>query len=147
MFRRKWLTAGLALLVGGGIAAAMPGLAAVGQSSPPSSPVVLQNTAQIVNRGAAALASVLVVCQPGDSTSLTVSLSEKSGNGIAEGSAFQSQLACTGEIETLIVPITPTNKPFVKGTALGQASFTDCTYQCVSGSDARSVTLSTMLDT
>jgi hypothetical protein len=143
MFSRRWLTAGLALLVGGGLAAAIPGLAAVGQSAPPSSPVLLQSPAKILSKGAAAQVTVLVVCQPFDSfTSLNVSLTEKSGNGIASGSAFLQPVPCSGEIETLRIPVTATGKPFVKGTAFGEAAFQDCNFfGCPTSTDSRSVKL------
>jgi hypothetical protein len=143
MFRRKWLTAGLALALGGGVAVAVPGLTAVGQSSPPSSPVILQTTATVVNKGAAALPTVLVACQPGDFAFLSVTLSEKSGSGIAAGTSPPTQVACNGEIETFVIPVTPTTKPFVKGTALGQATLTDCPFQCVTSTDTENVRLTT----
>jgi hypothetical protein len=145
MFSRRWITGGLALLVGGGLAAAIPGLAAVGESSPPGSPDILVSPAQIVDKGAAALVRVQVLCQPDDwSHTLTVSLNEKSGNGIASGTSPMEAVPCTGQTEVVTVPITPTPKPFTRGTAYGQLSFQDCGFSgCVTSTDARSVTLTT----
>jgi hypothetical protein len=143
MFRRKWLRAGLALLVGGGLAAAIPGLAAVGQSSPPGSPNILLSPDQLVSKGAAALVRVHVVCQPSDFfTYLTVSVNQKSGNKITSGTVSVGQVACTGQPETFTIPITPAPKPFVRGTAFGQLSFQDCgPLSCPIFTDARSITL------
>jgi hypothetical protein len=144
MFRRRWLTAGLALLLGGGLAAAIPGLAAVGQSSPPVSPNILLSPGQIVSRGAAALVPVQLVCQPGDGANFTVSLSQRSGNRTTEGFAFEGPVICTGQIEILSVPLTPTPKPFVKGPAFGQLSFSDCAGgSCATFTDAKTITLTT----
>jgi hypothetical protein len=145
MFRPRWLTAGLALLVGGGLALAIPGLAAVGQSSPPGSLDILVSPAQIVNKGAAALVSFEVVCQPTDySASVSVSLSQKSGNGIAAGTTPFEEVPCTGLPEAFTVPITPTTKPFMRGTAFGQLWFQDCGNSgCLTFMDARSITLTT----
>jgi hypothetical protein len=139
------LTAGLALLVGGGLAAAIPGLAAVGQSSPPGSLDILLSPAQIVSKGAAALVSVEVVCQPTDfSDGLSVSLTQKSGNGITAGASPFEGVPCTGLPETFTVPITPAPRPFMRGTAFGQLSFLDCGNSgCLTFTDARSITLTT----
>ena len=117
MTRNRWLTAALALGAALGLAGSVGVLPAVGQSSPPSSPVILGGTAHIVVRGAAALPFAYVVCQPGDFAQLEIQLTERSGHGIAAGTAYTNQLACNGLIETITVPVTATGKPFVTGTA------------------------------
>jgi hypothetical protein len=142
MFHRRLLTAGLALLIGGGLAASIPGLAAVGQSSPPGSPDTLVSPAQIVSKGAAAVVSVQVLCQSNDFTSLSVSLNQKSGSSITSGSAYLGQVPCSGQIQTIQLPITAAPRPFGQGTAFGQLSFVDCGFQgCSTFIDARSITL------
>jgi hypothetical protein len=143
MFRQRWSKAALALLIGGGLAAAIPGLAAVGQSSPPGSPNILLSPDQIVSKGAAALVRVQVVCQPGDVfNSLTVSVNQRSGKSISSGNALLGPVPCTGQPETLTLPVTAEPKPFVNGSAFGQLSFFDCgSFQCGTFTDARSITL------
>ena len=126
MIRNKWLTAALALGAALGIAGTVGVLPAVGAKSPPSSPIVLGPTAHIIVRGAAAKPFVYVVCQPGDFVEVVVSLTERSGNGIAAGTGFADSFNCTGQIEKITVPVTATGKPFVKGTAFGQATLEDC---------------------
>jgi hypothetical protein len=129
MFGRKWLTAGVAVLVGGGLAAGIPGLAAVGQkspveqTSPPGSPDILLS-AQLVTRGAAANVSVQYLCFPGDFPSIQVTLNQRSGNATTSGTSFLTPpLTCDGLIHTVPILITAAPKPFVQGTALGQLFF------------------------
>jgi hypothetical protein len=80
---------------------------------------------------------------PGDFAQLEIQLTERSGHGIAAGTAYTNQLACNGLIETITVPVTATGKPFVKGTAFGQATLFDCgpTF-CGSASVSHGVKLS-----
>ncbi len=125
MIRNRWVAGAVALAAGGGIAAAVGVLPALGQSSPPSSPVILGSTAQIVAKGAGAYPFAYVACQPGSFASLYITLTEKSGKGIASGSG-STQVNCNGEIETITIPVAATGKPFVKGTAFGQATFYAC---------------------
>ncbi len=125
MIRNRWVVGAMALVVGGGIATAVGVLPALGQSSPPSSPVILGPTAQIVAKGAGAYPFAYVACTPGSYASLTISLSEKSGKGIASGSG-STDVTCNGEIETITVPVSATGKPFVKGSAFGEATFFSC---------------------
>ena len=85
MSHRRWLTAGLALVAGGGIATATGVLPAVGQSSPPSTAIILRYQARIIDRGAVALPTTLVVCPANTPAFVQVNLTEHSGNGIASG--------------------------------------------------------------
>ena len=118
-----------ALVVGAacGLAGIVGVLPAVGQSSPPSSPIVLGTSAKIVARGAAARPFAYVVCQPGDYANLRVTLSETSGKGIASGKG-QVSVSCSGQIQTITVPVTAHGKPFVKGPGFLRATFSDCGY-------------------
>jgi hypothetical protein len=130
MFRRRWLNAGLALLVGGGLAAGIPSLAAAGQSppveqtSPPGSPDILLS-AQLVSRGAAANVNVQYLCQPGDSPEMQIILNQRSGNATTGANTFlfQAPVICDGQIRTAQILITAAPKPFVQGTAIGQLFF------------------------
>jgi hypothetical protein len=127
--KRKWLAAAAALMGGAGIAASAGVLPAVGQSSPPASPVIIGHAAKIVARGAAVKPFAYVVCQPGDYVSVQISITERVGRRIAAGSGSESGFACNGLIEKVTVPVTATQAPFVKGIAYGQAVFTDCNYE------------------
>jgi hypothetical protein len=126
MTRNRWLTAALALGAALGIACTVGVLPAVGQSSPPSSPILLGTSAHLIAKGAAAKPFALVVCQPGDFAQLSISLTEKSGKGIASGTGYVDTVPCSGQIETISVPVAAFGKPFVKGVAFGQAIFLDC---------------------
>jgi len=82
-----------------------------------------------------------VVCQPGDYVDLSISLTERSGHAIASGTGDQD-FNCTGQIETVTVPVVATNKPFAAGKAFAQASFFDCGYTgCFQTNASRTVTL------
>ena len=144
MIRKRWSKAGLALVLGGGLAGAIPGLAAVGQSSPPSSPVILRSTARILDRGAVAKPSAYVVCQAGDVAQLSITLTEAVRRSLASGSGFVNSFVCTGQIETITVPVVASlpGKPFVKGRAFGQAVVYDF-FNGAQGSSSRTVTLTT----
>jgi hypothetical protein len=128
MFRRRWLTAAAALIAGGGIAVSVGILPAVGQSSPPASPVFIGHTATLVARGAAAKSFAYVVCQPGDFVTLQISLTEKVGKRIATGTGVDQGFVCNGLIEKVTVPIPATGTAFTKGVAFGQAYFQDCGF-------------------
>lgn len=122
--------AGAALLAGGGLAAGLPAMAAVGQSSPPSSPVVLGKTAQLQYRGVVAVPYAYVACTPGDYAYLSISLTERTGKTVTSGYGSQ-QINCSGQIQTIRIPVTPPSGShvFVKGTGVGQAQLQDCGYE------------------
>jgi hypothetical protein len=131
-----------ALMVGGGLALAVPMLPAVGQSSTPVAGVKLQGSGTYADGGAVAFVSVLVACPAGDEPGLGVSLTEKSGHAIASGSGSPATLVCTGGIQTVKVAVTANNKPFVAGTAFGEADFFDCNNAgCASAYDQGNVKL------
>jgi hypothetical protein len=129
MIRHKRIVG--ALVVGGavGLVGVLGMLPAIGQKSPPSSPVILLPAGNVVARGAAATASAYVVCHPGDYASLTITLSERSGKHIASGSGRANQIGCSGQIQTIRVTVIPHGAtPFVKGSAFARARFEDCGY-------------------
>jgi hypothetical protein len=145
MTRNRWLTAALALGAALGIAGTVGVLPAVGQSSPPSSPIVLGSSAHLVARGAAAKPFAYVVCQPGDFAQLSISLSERSGHGIASGQGYVDTISCTGQIQTITVPVAAFGKPFVKGSAFAQADFIDCgRFFCGEAQVSRTIKLKTI---
>jgi hypothetical protein len=131
-----------ALMVGGGLALALPMLPAVGQSSTPVGGIRLQTSGTYADGGAVAFVTVLVACPPGDEPGVSVSLTERSGHAIASGSGSPAALVCTGGIQAVKIAVTPTNKPFVTGTAFGQADLFDCNpFECFSVTDQRNVKL------
>jgi hypothetical protein len=149
MRRKRWLTAGLALALGGGTAALIPVLPAVGQSSPPSSPIVLAHTATLADKGAVVNTTTMVACGAGDFGQLAVSLSEKAGgNNVAAGAGIQL-FNCTGQIQRVKVPVAAggllgAGKVFTTGTAFEQATLLDCppfVPFCNQSSASRSVML------
>jgi hypothetical protein len=138
--KKTWLGA-LALVTGGGLAAALPALPAVGQYSPPSTPIILRSTAPIVARGAAAKPSAYVACPAGQEAFLQIALTERSGKGIASG-AGQQDFPCSGQIETVIVPVPATTRPFVAGKAFAQATLFYCDQGgCFQPTKNRTITL------
>jgi hypothetical protein len=145
MTRKRWFGAALALGAACGIAGTVGVLPAVGQSSPPSSPVFLGGSAHIVARGAAAKPFAYVVCEPGAYAQLSISLSEKSGGGIASGTRYVDTINCTGQIQKITVPVLANGKRFVKGTAFGQATLFTCGSSfCGDATSSRSVKLTTL---
>lgn len=137
---------GLALAGGGAIAGGLAGLPAVGQQSPPSSTIIMAPTGTIVDRGIAADVPVSFVCLAGDQGQVSVTLTERAGNGIAQGSGYQS-VFCTGAIQTVTVRVMAgtlfggSGKPFVNGTAYGQSSLYDSFFG-QTGTDNHNVRLS-----
>ena len=85
--RNKRLFAPLAALaVGIGLVVAIPALPAVSQSSPPTTAIQIGSSGTLQDKGAVVLVPVRVVCPAGDQIgNLSVQLSERSGNAIAQG--------------------------------------------------------------
>jgi hypothetical protein len=125
MIRHKRLVGALAVGAACGLAGIVGVLPAVGKSSPPSSPVVIGPTASIVARGVAARPFVYVVCQPGSYNELRLSLTERSGKGIASGNG-RVEVPCSGQIQTIKIPVTAHGHPFVKGTGFAKVRFYSC---------------------
>lgn len=121
---RSPVTAGLAVAAGAVMAFAMPAGAAVSlqSQSPPTAQVKLGKTASLQANGAAVFTAVNVVCAPGSYASLEVRVAQAVRNTIASGEAHREIQPCTGRPQKLQVAVTPTQRPFVKGTAFGQAS-------------------------
>ena len=130
MIRHKRLVGALVVGAACGLAGVIGVLPAVGKSSPPSSPVIIGPTASIVARGVAARPFVYVACAPGSYNELRLSLSERSGKGIARGNG-RVEVPCSGQIQTITIPVTAHGKPFVKGTGFAKVSFYSCgRYSC-----------------
>jgi len=136
---RAFGRAGLALVAGGAVAVTMAGLPAVGQESPPSTTIIMAKMATLFDRGVGATIKIRATCNSGDQGQVGVTLSERSGRKITQGSGYQT-FNCTGGIETVTVTVVVGNggpyggsaAPFVVGTAYGQSYMEDCSpnYFC-----------------
>lgn len=66
-----------------------------------------------------------------------MTVTEAVGNNIASGTAY-TYVSCTGNVQSVTVAVTPTQHPFRKGTAFGQARLSSCTTGgCLEASDER----------
>jgi hypothetical protein len=118
----------LALVVGGGVGAALPAMAAVGQSSsPPSSAISILSPGTLLARGAVADVSVRVMCQPGDFVIISYALTERSQRIVISGSGNAS-FTCTETPQSVTMALVAFSygPPFAAGSAYAQASFVDC---------------------
>ncbi len=120
-----------ALVGGSALAFAVPALPAVGESSPPGAFSVEIGDGQIVARGAQAQVTYLVQCPAGSSAFLSASLTQRVGNGVADGFAGDT-VECTGAPQsvTLLFSAQSGGKAFRKGVAatrgeLGTFTFPD----------------------
>ncbi len=105
----------------------------------------------VLAKGAAVIVPVTVTCLPGTtpfppfpgSPSVGVSLTQRSGNRIAQGFGSAS-VVCDGTPQTVNVQLTASQAPFKNGTALATASMTQCdpmTFQCHTESDTEEIQL------
>jgi hypothetical protein len=127
------LIAAATLAIGATVAFALPAGAAVSvqSQSPPVAAVKLGNTATLDAKGAVVFAPVKVTCTPGDFAELSVSVTENVGNAIASGMASQDVQPCTGSVQKVTMAVTPTQKPFKRGVAFGQAWLQVCnSFSC-----------------
>jgi hypothetical protein len=113
----------VAVAAGAVLAFAMPAGAALSlqSESPPQGQVQIGKTASLVANGAAVFTAINVVCAPGNYATLSVTVTQAVGNTIASGQTQREVSPCTGRPQKLSVAVTPTQRPFVKGTAFGQA--------------------------
>jgi hypothetical protein len=154
LFPVKFRVALVGLVVAGGGAAALalgPVSAAVGQSSPPTSPIQVQVTANspatLVANGTEVDVSVTATCSGPDvdSAYVGVTLTEAVDGDIANGFG-STNVDCTGTSQTADIVVvaytsspvgTPTTVPFQnfkKGPAIADTQIYGCdyTYSCVS---------------
>jgi len=114
-----------ALMGVAGMTLAVGILPAVGQASVPVAGIKLKAPGLVADRGAVVFESVLIACPAGDEPNVSIEITERSGNAIAQGDAGVNPV-CTGGIQTVSLAVTPVNKPFVVGTAFAQAEIFDC---------------------
>lgn len=93
--------------------------------------IKIQSPAHLVAKGAALALPVEYTCSGTSNASLNVSVTEKVGSGVAEGSGFLDTLNCTGEIQTATITIpTSSAKAFIKGTSFANAEIFGCSSFC-----------------
>jgi hypothetical protein len=126
---KPWAAISAAVVVGVGLSLAVPALTAVGQSSPPTSAISLGSTATLVAKGVAVQVPVEFTCPAGQYASIGVTLAERSGKSVVQGSSGTS-LPCTGSPQSTTVTINSSGTPFKSGSAFAQASLFSCFYTC-----------------
>ena len=134
-----------ALASGALAAAAVPGLPAVAQFSPPG-PVLdveIDSPATLGARGAVVTVPVEVVCSAEimDST-VSVQVTQRSGSRIASGFGF-TEVTCDGTLQVVDVQASASGAAFKKGVAFVEASAFGCspTSGCDDASDSEEVTI------
>jgi hypothetical protein len=141
--RRHWKTfaATAAIALGALLAFTLPAGAAlsVQSQSPPNATVELGRTATLQANGAAVFTAVNVVCAPGQYTSLEVIVTEAVRNTIASGRTVRQIYDCTGKPQKLTIAVTPTQRPFVRGVAFGQAAVESCYDRCQVARDEHTI--------
>jgi hypothetical protein len=107
--------------------------------------VRVESPATLVARGAAVDVPLEVTCnaRPGTS-SVSVTVTQKSGSGVAQGSGFTS-VGCTGSGQQIRVRVQPggAGKAFKQGTAVASAELFGCSQNfSVCGTETDSQTIS-----
>ena len=111
------------------------------------------DTATLTAKGAGVLVPVDVTCTgfgfppppfppfPGGSNSVSVQLTQRSGNRIAQGFG-SAAVTCDGIPHTVDVLVTASQAPFKHGSALATASMFLCDFSgCHGASDSRDITV------
>lgn len=119
---------------------ALPVMPAVGQASVPTAAIRVKPQGKIADRGAVAFVPVRIACPAGMQAEVGVSLTERSGKNLATGTAY-TERTCTGAFQTVTVTVTPTNAPFVRGTAFATANLILCAPFCSGTTDQRGLRL------
>jgi hypothetical protein len=133
--RTKVATAAVAILLGGLLTVFATSGPAVGFfSAGLFLDVQVESPARLLARGAAIEVPLEVTCNATGSVDLFVSVSQRSGSGVAEGFAFES-VPCSGSGEQVTVTVQATGgKVFKKGSAVVTAEVFGCN-EAVCGSE------------
>lgn len=140
MTPRRWVRIAIAISLGAALAT-LPALPAVGQQAPAT--VELGDTATLAARGAGLLVTVTVTC-PADSdfADLFVSVSQRRGGRVANGSGFVTNIDCTGEPQEITVPVQAFGAAFRQGVAFATAELFACGPEfCQSVTDTEEITI------
>jgi hypothetical protein len=140
MTPRRWIRIAIAISLGAALAT-LPALPAVSQEAPAT--IEIGDTATLAARGAGLLVTVTVTC-PADTefSDLFVSVSQRRGGRVANGSGFVGNIDCTGEPQEVTVPIQAFGAPFRQGVAFATADFSFCGPEfCQTVSDTEEITI------
>jgi hypothetical protein len=105
--------------------------------------VQVESPATLVARGAAVDVPLEVTCNATGTVTLYVTVTQRSGSGVASGSGF-TEVACSGSGERVVVRVSasPSGRAFKQGTAVVTAEIFGCRqYLCGSETDTETVTL------
>jgi hypothetical protein len=91
-------------------------LAALPASAADSS-IALASAGKISNKGQVATISVTMVCPVGVSTYAGGSVVQITGRTVASGYGYSEYFTCTGEPQTVSIPVTTQGSPFMGGPA------------------------------
>jgi hypothetical protein len=141
-FRTKLAVAALAVLLSAGsFALFAPSGPAVAFSSGGLFLDVQVESATLVSRGAAVDVTLEVTCNSGVAD-VFVTVSQRSGSGIARGSEFET-VGCTGSGEQVVIRVPASaGRAFKQGTAVVSAEIFGCgTRICGSETDSETVDL------
>jgi hypothetical protein len=105
--------------------------------------VQVESPASLVARGAAVDVPLEVTCNASPDASVSVTVTQRAGSGVAQGTGFTS-VGCTGSGQQIRVRVQATNggKTFKQGTAVASAEIFGCTRDfSVCGSETDSQTI------
>jgi hypothetical protein len=108
--------------------------------------VVVQSPAHLIARGAAVAVPVEFTCSSTSNTSVSVSVTEHVGSGIASGGGNLTNIICTGEIQSATINVTasPGGRAFTKGVAFANADIFGCSnFLCGEQPNSATITIKT----
>jgi len=119
---------------------ATPATAARASATATSDPSISVNGATLVANGAAVQVVLTATCGAGDDGSVAATITKAVGNRVAQGQSSVS-FTCTGkpQRESALAAANVNGAPFRLGTALLQASVTDCPGANCTGASANKV--------
>jgi hypothetical protein len=102
--------------------------------------VQVQSPARLVARGAAVDVPLEVTCSGTSTVDVYVSVSQKAGSGVAQGTGFAS-VGCTGSGQQVVVRVQASGgKTFKQGTAVASAEVFGCGRRvCGSETDSEAI--------
>ena len=128
----------VAIVAGALLALGLPGEAQVSADSPSVAAIRIDSPATLQARGAAITAPVLVVCQPGATAFVSITVSQRVGGDIAIGGAGD-EIQCAGGFQTVNLTVFASSSPFRKGTAFAAANLSVFTFPGGQAEDQRDI--------
>jgi hypothetical protein len=95
--------------------------------------VAVSSPSHLHARGASVNVPFQVVCNATRPVGLDATITERVGSSIANGEGF-TRVQCTGDFQTVVVPITANGKAFKKGTGVVNVDIYGCGHR-VCGSE------------